>query len=254
MKAPPFQFIRCESRGRVAVIAYDRQERRNAWHVPMYREIVSAIEAANVDPGVGAMVITHEGPVFCSGTDLKAAHEPVDPASGRSPNMATEAMALDRSWLHLLARSKPVVGAIRGRAIGLGVTQILPFAIRIGGVSSRYSFPFLQFGTMPELGSTALLPQLVGYGRALHICLTSAELDAAEAERIGLIGEVVAEDAVLTRAIEVAEQIAGYPPLQLNQTRALFARNWAQTDLNAVLACEIEAFVAMLRAARQPKA
>jgi enoyl-CoA hydratase/carnithine racemase len=251
MTAGAFQFIRCRSEGKVAVIAYDRQDRRNAWHVPMYREIVAAIEAANADGNVGAIVITHEGPAFCSGTDLKAPREPVDPATGRSPNIATEAMALDRSWLHLLARSKPVVGAIRGRAIGLGVTQILPFAIRIGGVSSRYSFPFLQLGTMPELGSTALLPRLVGYGRALHICLTSAELGAVEAERIGLIGEVVPDAEVMTRAIEVAGQIAGYPPLQLNQTLALFDRNAAQIDRNAVLARETEAFVAMLRAARQ---
>jgi 2-(1,2-epoxy-1,2-dihydrophenyl)acetyl-CoA isomerase len=216
----------------------------------MYREIVAAIEAANADPEIGAIVITHEGPVFCAGTDLKAPREPVDPATGRSPNVATEAMALDRSWLHLLARSKPVIGAIRGRAIGLGVTQILPFAVRIGGAASRYSFPFLQLGTMPELGSTALLPRLVGFGRALHICLTSAELDANEAERIGLIGEVVPDAEVLTRAVAVGEQIAGYPPLQLSQTRALFERNWAQADPNAVLAHETEAFTAMLRAAR----
>src|SRR5690606_23632514 len=152
-----------------------------------------------------AIVITHEGPVYCAGTDFKATPEPPDPKTGRSPNIAMVSMAQDDSWLHLLARSKPSIGAIRGAAIGLGVTQILPFDIRIGGEGSTYAFPFLRLGTMPELGCTALLPRLVGYGRAVQICLTAATLDAKKAESVGLIAEVVPDDKVLERAIEVGE-------------------------------------------------
>jgi enoyl-CoA hydratase/carnithine racemase len=248
-----FETIRYAVEGRVGVIDYDRQDRRNAWNLPMYREIVAAVEAANADPAVAAIVFTNEGPVFCAGTDLKASPEPRDAVTGRRPNVATEAMALDRSWLHLLARSKPSIGAIRGRAIGLGVTQILPFDVRIGGESSRYAFPFLRLGTMPELGSTALLPQLVGYGRALHLCLTSAEIGALEAERIGLISEAVPDDRVLARALEIGEQIAAYPALPLGQTRDLLAANFAERDLNTVLGREIEAFLAMFRAARNER-
>jgi enoyl-CoA hydratase/carnithine racemase len=175
--------IRYETRGPVALITYDRQERRNAWNLAMYREIVAAIAQANADPDIGAIVITNEGPVFCAGADFKAKPEPPDPATGRSPNMASEAMAPDTGWLHLLARSKPTIVAVRGLATGLGVTHILPCDLRIAGESARFAFPFLKLGTMPELGSTALLPRLVGMGRALHLCLTAAEIDATEAER-----------------------------------------------------------------------
>lgn len=246
-----YETIRYEQTGRVAVITYDRQERRNAWSVAMYREVVEAIERANADEGVGAIVITHEGPIYCAGTDFKAKLEPPDPATGRSPNIAMVSMAQDNSWLHLLARSKPTVGAIRGAALGLGVTQILPFDIRVGGEASTYAFPFLRLNFMPELGCTALLPRLVGYGRAVQICLTSATLDAREAERIGLIGEVVSDQRVLPRALEIAEQIAGYPALQTNLTRDLLRRNAGEEDFNVLLQRETDAFITMFKAQRR---
>lgn len=247
-----FAAIRYETRGAAALISYDRQERRNAWDLAMYREIVAAIEQANADPDVGAIVITNEGAVFCAGADYKAKPEPPDPVTGRAPNLASAAMAPDTGWLHLLARSKPTIAAVRGLATGLGVTHILPFDLRIAGHSARFAFPFLKLGTMPELGSTALLPRLVGTGRALQLCLTSADIDAAEAERIGLIGAVCDDVEVLDRALELAAQIATYPALQLGLTRQLFADNAAERDLNTLLRRESEAFVTVIKARRTP--
>lgn len=249
-----YETIRYEQTGRVAVITYDRQERRNAWSVPMYREVVAAVERANADDGVGAIVFTHEGPIYCAGTDFKAQPEPQDPQTGRSPNIAMISMAQDKSWLHLLARSKPSIGAIRGKAMGLGVTQILPFDIRIGGESSSYDFPFLKLGVMPELGCTALLPRLVGYGRAVQICLTSASLSAQEAERIGLIAEVAPDDQVLDRALAMGELIAGYPRLQTQLTRDMIRENADEHDFNTLLKRETDAFITMFRANRPAKA
>ncbi|MGE5501158.1 MAG: enoyl-CoA hydratase/isomerase family protein, partial [Ignavibacteriales bacterium] len=82
-----YETLHYEERGSVAVITYDRQERRNAWNVPMYREAVAAIERANAAENIGAIVLTHAGPVFCSGTDFKAAPEPPDSVTGKSPNV-----------------------------------------------------------------------------------------------------------------------------------------------------------------------
>lgn len=245
-----FTTIRFAKQGNVAVVTYDRQDRRNAWDLAMYREIVAAIEAANADPAIGSIVITNAGPVFCAGADFKAEPGPPDPKTGRRPAMASEAMAQDTGWLHLLARSKPTVAAIDGLATGLGVTHALAFDLRISSRDSRFAFPFLKLGTMPELGSTALLPAMVGRSRALHLCLTSAEIDAAEAERIGLIGEVCPPGTVLNRAIALAGQLADYPALQLNLTRQLFAENAMERDPNAILRRESEAFIATFRAKR----
>ena len=245
-----FTMLRYAVKDGGAVITYDRAERRNAWGLAMYREIVRAVEAANADDAVGAIVFTHDGPIYCAGTDFKDGPHEKDPVTGIRPTMAQEGMALDTSWLHLMARSKPTIAAVAGAAIGVGVTQLLPMDIRVGGTSSTYSFPFLRLGFMPEFGCTALLPRLVGYGRAVDICLTAAQLDAEEALRIGLITHLVADDAVLAKAMALGARIAGFPRLQVRLTRDLFAANALETDTNAFLKRESDAFVAMFRAAK----
>jgi enoyl-CoA hydratase/carnithine racemase len=242
-----FQTIRYDQRGKVALITYNRQERRNAWNVPMYREIVAAIEAANADDAVGAIVITNDGPVFCSGVDFKATPEEKDPVTGLRPNVATLSMAPDDSWIHLIARSKPVICAINGAAIGAGITQILAADIRVGSRSSTYAFPFTSLGLMPEIGATALLPQLVGLGRAMDICLTAAKLDATEAERIGLITRIFDDATVVDDAVALAEKLAGYPAFTLMKTKALVYANAAEADVNTYLGRETEAFVELYR-------
>ncbi|WP_239025758.1 enoyl-CoA hydratase/isomerase family protein [Sphingomonas paeninsulae] len=220
-----YQTLQYEERGQVAVITYDRQERRNAWNAPMYREIVAAIERANANDGVGAIVLTNAGPIFCSGADFRADPEPRDPITGHRPNIATISMAQDTSWLHLIARSKPTIAAIAGAAIGLGATQILPLDIRIAAESSSFSFPFLSLGTLPELGATALLARLVGYGRAVDICLSSAKISAVEAREIGLVTRVVPDNGLLDAALELGKKLAAVPVLQMQLTRALLLGN-----------------------------
>ena len=253
--AETYENLRYEVRGRVAVITYDRQARRNAIDLAMYLEMVGAVERANADDHVGAIVLTNEGPVFCAGTDIKAAPPPRDPVTGRRPNMAAMGMADDTSWLHLLRRSKPSLAAIGGSAIGLGITHVLACDIRMGSQTSTYSFPFLARGTMPEFGCSGLLPQLVGYGRALDICLSSAVLDAAEAERIGLITRVAPDAELIDQALALAEKIAGYPTIPLGLTRGMFQGGMDDAALNAVLKRERDSFIAqraLEKAAREP--
>jgi len=249
-----FTMLRYEVREGVAVITYDRPERRNAWSLGMYREVARAVEAANADEAVGAIVFTHLGATFCAGTDFKDGPHEKDPVTGVRPTVATEGMAQDTSWLHLLARSKPTIAALSGAAIGVGVTQILPMDIRVGGPSSTYSFPFLPLGFMPEFGCTAFLPRLVGYGRAVDICFTGAKLDAEEALKIGLITHLVPDAEVLDRAIALGARIASFPRLQVRLTKELLAANALEDDTNAILKRESDAFVTMFRAARAAKA
>ncbi|MFN3856842.1 MAG: enoyl-CoA hydratase/isomerase family protein [Caulobacter sp.] len=249
-----YQTIRYDRRGKVALITYDRQERRNAWNVPMYREIVAAIEAANADDEVRAIVITNDGPVFCSGVDFKAPPEDKDPVTGIRPNVATLSMAPDDSWIHLIRRSKPVICAINGAAIGAGITQILAADIRVGSKSSTYAFPFTSLGLMPEIGATALLAQLVGLGRAMDLSLTAGKLDAGEAERIGLITRVFDDEALVEEAVALGERLAGYPAFTLKKTKDLVYANAGEVDVNTYLARETEAFVELYRANKAARA
>ncbi len=242
-----YQHVLYEVRGQVALITYDRVSVRNAWNVPMCREVMAAVARANEDPSIGAIVITAAGSVFCAGVDFKAAPEPPDPATGRRPNLATITMADDESWLHLLARSKPTIMAINGAAIGFGVTHTLAADIRIGSDSSSFSFPFLRLGTMPELGCTALLPRLVGFGRAVDICLTASHLDAREAHRIGLITRMSADAKLVDTALELAEELAGRPALQTRLTKQMLHASVAEGDLNKLLTTERDAFVTLMK-------
>lgn len=237
----------------VALITYNRVDKRNAWSVPMYREVVRLIEQANVDPEVGAIVITNNGTVFCAGADFKAPPEPKDPVTGRAPNVGAVSMAQDTSWLHLLAKSKPNIIAVQGAAIGLGTTQLLGADMRIGGESSTYSFPFLKLSVMPELGCSALLPRIVGFGRAMDLCLRSAKIDAAEAFRIGLITQVVPDAELVDVAVELAAGMAKYPALQVGLTKGMFYANATESDMNKLLATETQAFVSMMRGLKAAK-
>lgn len=249
-----FETLRSEQRGKVALITYDRQERRNAWNVPMYRETVAAIEAANADETIGAIVITNDGPVFCSGVDFKAPPEEKDPVTGVRPNVATLSMAPDDSWIHLLQRSKPVICAVGGAAIGAGITQILAADIRVGSRSSTYAFPFTSLGLMPEIGATALLPQLIGLGRAMDLCLTAGKVDAEEALRIGLITRLFDDDVLVDESVALSERLAGFPAFTLKKTKALIAANAAEHDINTYLGRETEAFVELYRANKAARA
>jgi enoyl-CoA hydratase/carnithine racemase len=237
----------------VAVITYDRPERRNALSVGAYRALVAAIEKANTSDAVGAIVITHTGPVFCAGIDLKAAPEPKDPVTGVRDTVAVLGMADDTSWIHLLRRSKPTVAALNGAAVGLGATHILAADLRIGTENASFSFPFLERGTMPEFGCSALLPRIVGFAAAMEICLTSAQLNARDSLAKGLLNRVVSGDSARDAAIELAAKLAKLPQLQVRLTRELMHDNVAEPDWNKVLTREREAFIAMFRAMRAAK-
>jgi enoyl-CoA hydratase/carnithine racemase len=239
-----------EETEKVAVITYDRPDRRNAMSVATYRALVAAVEKANASDAVGAIVLTHTGPVFCAGIDLKAQPEPKNPVTGIRDTVATLGMANETSWIHLLRRSKPTVAALNGAAVGLGATHILAADLRIGTENASFSFPFLARGTMPEFGFSALLPRIVGFSAAMEICLTSAVLDAQQALAKGLLNRMIHADDARHEAIMLAAKLAQLPALQTRLTRQLLHDNAAETDWNAVLTRERDAFVAMFRAQR----
>lgn len=239
-----------EVEGDVAIITYNRPERRNAMNVPMYRALEAAVEKANADEGVGAMVFTHVGPVLCAGADMKATPEPKDPVTGIRPSVATLGMADDTGWIHLLRRSKPSVAALNGTAVGLGATHVLAMDIRIGSPNAAYSFPFLAVGTMPEFGFSALLPRIVGFAVAMELCLTSAKLDADQSLARGLLSRIVPEARLRAEAVALASTLAKLPPLQTRLTRQLLHDNAAEPDLNTVMTRERDAFITLFRAQR----
>lgn len=239
--------------GRVAVITHDRPAQRNAWGVDSVRATVAALLRANEDDGVGAIVLTAAGDTYCAGADLKAEAQ-YDPDTGRRLTPATFTMGRgDNNWLSLLERSKPVIVAINGPAVGIGATHPLAADIRIAAESASFSFPFLRLGAMPECGSTALLPRLVGAGRARDIILRSATVSAQEALAIGLVTAVYPDEQLSGAALALGEQVAELPALQVKLSKRMLNENALATDPDEIMRNENAAFVEMLKTLKREK-
>jgi 2-(1,2-epoxy-1,2-dihydrophenyl)acetyl-CoA isomerase len=136
---------------------------------------------------------------------------------------------------------------VNGAAIGLGATHLLPVDIRFAAQSASFRFPFLAVGILPELGSTALLPRLIGEGRARELFLTGREVLADEARAVGLVAEVLPDAGLLDGAIRVAQKIADLPSHLVRTTRQLLIENGDDRDVPSAIEREGRAFVALLK-------
>jgi 2-(1,2-epoxy-1,2-dihydrophenyl)acetyl-CoA isomerase len=242
-----------EERDRVALISMNRPANRNAWNIPLVHQLKDAVRRANASDAVRVIVLTGEGSVYCAGADIKAPPEPKD-ANGLSPNPSTFTMGREENnWLKLLAESKPTIIALNGPAVGIGATHTLSADIRIAAESAVFSFPFLRFGAMPECASTALLAKIIGFGRAMDVCLRAGQITAAEALQIGLVTAVHPDDRLREEALALAAGIAAFPPLQVGLAKRLLWENAGERDPEEIMRRERQAFFELLRATGRAK-
>jgi len=233
-----YEQILAERRGHVALLTLNRPEKLNAWTGTMQTELRAAIAEANADPEVGAIVLTGAGRAYCAGADIGGWSKDL---RGDGPPRASSAMAAGDSWVHVLRKAKPVIAAVNGVAVGVGLTHILPADVRIAAAGARFGCLFVRMGVVPELASTYYLSQLVGLGAAQELSLTARLFEADEALRLGLVSRVVPGDQLLDEALTLGETIAALPGPQLRLTKELFTRNATDPDLDAVLGREMRA-------------
>jgi 2-(1,2-epoxy-1,2-dihydrophenyl)acetyl-CoA isomerase len=231
-----YEHITYERRGRVGLVTLNRPERLNAWTRTMYSEAHDAVEQAANDAAVGAVVFTGAGRAYCSGADVGGWQQQLESTGDRRGSGVVEG---DDTWIHFLQRQeKPVIAAINGAAVGVGVTHTLPMDIRIASDQARFGMAFIKMGLSPEVASSFYLSQMVGTARALEWCLTGRLVGAEEAREAGLISEVVAADRLMERAFELAEQLAAHPPGAVKRIRKLFASNAVDGNIESVLSKE----------------
>jgi enoyl-CoA hydratase/carnithine racemase len=185
---------------RIATLTLNRPAARNGYTVRMADELADALRVANADPEVRVVVLTGAGATFCVGADLSAggfappdAEDWVEPAT--------------RVCRPMFGMDKPVIAAVRGAAVGVGSTMLLPADYRLAGSDARFGFVFSRRGIFPEGGSTWFLPRLVGLGRALDWMLSGRLIPADEALAAGLVHSVHDPDQVLDRAYELAREL-----------------------------------------------
>lgn len=233
--------IRAEPIGDVLRITLDRPERMNAWTTTMMGELVHAVTGANDDPAIGAVVVTGAGRGFCAGADIAAEFAPgVDNGHDAAVSGGAEPRPA-HNWVQLCRESKPLVAAINGPAVGIGLTLVLPFDQLIAAESAKLSARFVKMGLVPELASSHFLVARCGFGAASWLALSGTTVLGTEAERLGLVDRVTADDQVLDTAMAVAGELAANPSTQMRMIKALLSENANEPDLQVVQRREGEA-------------
>jgi enoyl-CoA hydratase/carnithine racemase len=240
-----YETIKYEVTGPVAIITLNRPEKLNAWLPKMSAEKIDALDKANADPNVGAVIITGEGRAFCAGADIKQAFNADLEAAekGGATRERTRDQAAGVDWVGAVRRAKPVIAAINGIAVGVGITMVLPADILIASEDAQIGMFFVKMGLVPELGSSHYLVQRIGFGKAHEMCLTARLYDAQECGAMGLVDHVVPADALMAKAMELAEQISQNPSPQMRMVKQLLDANGCDPDISAVQGREGDALV-----------
>ena len=233
--ATTFDGVRYETADAIATVVLDRPDALNAFTVPMKRALLAAIERAEADPTVRAIVITGAGRAFSAGQDLKERLEPdaapldVELRERYNPIV----LAMHRS-------SKPILGAINGVAAGAGASVAFACDIRIAGESASFLLAFGRVGLIPDSGATWFLPRLVGPAKASEMALLAEPLSARDAERFGLVARVVADSELAASARATAIALARLAPRALALTKRVISAG-ATLSLEAALDAEADA-------------
>jgi enoyl-CoA hydratase len=198
-----YQHIIVETRDRVGLIRLNRPQRLNALNDALAIELGGALAAFDADPGVGAIVITGNERAFAAGADIGAMAE-WDYQKVYIDDYIT------KDWEAVRKTRKPVIAAVAGYALGGGCELAMMCDIVIAADTAKFGQPEITIGTMPGMGGTQRLPRAVGKAKAMDWCLTGRMIDAAEAEKSGLVARVVPADRVLDEALAVATTIAGF--------------------------------------------
>jgi enoyl-CoA hydratase/carnithine racemase len=230
-----YEQIMREQRDDIVLLTLNRPERMNAWTPRMTGELTHAIEAADADPSVGAVVLTGAGRGFCAGADVSAVFD--------AQLQGDDSAALPeggRDWIDLIRTTKPIVAAVNGAAIGLGLTMILPFDRIVVADGAKLSVRFVKMGLVPELASSLFLPLRCGWGAASDLMLSGRTLEAADAFALGIVDEVVAPDALLDVALERARSYGTNPSPQLRWIKQLLTQNVNETNPRAAQVRELK--------------
>lgn len=210
-----YETIKYDVADQILTITLNRPEKLNAFNATMMNELIDAFDKADADDNVRAIIVTGEGRAFCAGADLSSGGDTFDRDAKRGPARRLANGDVDYSdpgirdgggqvTLRIFKCLKPVIGAINGPAVGIGVTMQLPMDIRIASDNARFGFVFSQRGIVPEAASSWFLPRLVGISQALEWCYSGRVFPAQEALAGHLVSKVVAPDQLIPTARELA--------------------------------------------------
>ncbi len=221
-----------EKNGAVLSIAFNRPEKKNALTGAMYTALADALEQADADPSVRAILLHGIGDAFTAGNDLQ---DFLQRPWGDDPNPPAV------RFIYAVSRvAKPLVAAVRGNAVGVGVTMLLHCDLVYAADNARFLMPFVDLGIVPEAGSSFLLPALIGHQNAAELLLLGAPCTAQRAYELGLVNAVTSVDQVLKTAMETAQKLAQKPAGALRSAKRLMKQSHA-ASLKSIMGDELQA-------------
>ncbi len=195
--------ILTETLGRVGVITLNRPKQLNALNDALMDALGQALLAFDADEAIGAIVITGGSKAFAAGADIAVMADWTYMDVYRSD-------FITRNWEAIRRVRKPVLAAVAGFAMGGGCELALACDIIVAAESARFALPEIKLAMLPGAGGTQRLPRAIGKAKAMDLCLSARVLDAAEADRYGLVSRIVPDDQLLPATLALATQIAGY--------------------------------------------
>jgi enoyl-CoA hydratase/carnithine racemase len=191
----------------VAVMTLNRPDRLNTWGGDIATAFYAGLDRAEQDPAVRVIVLTGRGKAFCAGAQLGSMGN-VSQAIEKTDERKLASLVGDRQPQHLTTLCKPVIAAINGSCVGIGLTQALMCDVRFAAAGAKFAASFARRGLIAEYGVSWILPRLTGWGVALDLLLSGRTFLADEAAQLGLVKEVVPPEQLMTRAMAYAEDIA----------------------------------------------
>jgi enoyl-CoA hydratase/carnithine racemase len=245
-----YETIKYEVDEQILTITLNRPDKLNAFNAMMQKELIDAFDQADKDDNVRAIIVTGAGRGFCAGADLSSGADTFDRDARRGPVKRLADGKVDYSdpnvrdgggqvTLRIFKCLKPVIAAVNGPATGGGLALALACDVRVAADSARFNVAFIRVGLSGcDIGTSYLLPRLVGASRAFELMLTGRMVDASEADRIGLVSRVVPDGQVVDTALETAELIRANSPFGVWMTKEVMWSNLEAGSLQAAIDLE----------------
>lgn len=210
----------------IQTIRMNRADKKNALTPEMYLAIAEALRSAQSDKQVRVTILTGSADSFTAGNDIgdfvKTSNAP------KGQQSLTQGPAPFPTFLSaLMAAEKPVIAAVNGMAVGVGVTMLMHCDLVYAADSARFSMPFVNLGAVPEAGSTVLMPQMMGHQRAMELFLLAEQFSAQKAQHLGIVNNIFPADQLMQEVMAVAARLAAKPPGALRETKRLVREHGA---------------------------
>ncbi|MGU9979998.1 enoyl-CoA hydratase [Phreatobacter sp. HK31-P] len=237
-----YETIVVETRGRVGLITLNRPKALNALNSPLIGELNAVMDGFEKDPTIGCMVITGSEKAFAAGADIMEMKDKTYPETYLDDFIT--------AWDRVGQRRKPIIAAVAGFALGGGCELAMMCDFILAAETAKFGQPEIKLGVMPGAGGTQRLTRFVGKSKAMEMCLTGRMMDAAEAERVGLVSRIVPAAELIDEAVKVAGQIADMSMPTVMMTKETVNRSY-ETTLAEGIRFERRVFHAMFSMADQ---